>query len=83
MKNFSFSEVLSVLTHIRGGVPAIRPSARIRLAEHKSVFFGPSYDFYDIQEFDSERDSPSQIIPSLVGPDDEIYSRKCVEYHDI
>jgi len=83
MKNFKFSEVLSALTHIRGGVPAKRPSARVRLAEHKSVFFGPSYDFFDIQEYDPERDSPNQIIPSLVGPNDEIYSRKCVEYHEV
>ena len=83
MKNFKFSEVLSALTHIRGGVPAKRPSARVRLAEHKSVFFGPSYDFFDIQEYDPERDLPNQIIPSLVGPNDEIYSRKCVEYHEV
>src|SRR3989344_9338893 len=83
MKNFKFREVLSALTHIRGGVPAKRPSSRVRLAEHKSVFFGPSYDFYDIQEYDPERDEPSQIIHGLVGPNGEIYARKCIEQHEI
>jgi len=83
MKNFSFNDVVSVLTHIRGGIPAIKLSSRVRHAEHKSVFFGPSYDFHDIQEYDPQRDLPNQIIHHLVGPDDEIYSRKCVEHHDI
>ncbi|MBI2058049.1 MAG: hypothetical protein HYT63_03685 [Candidatus Yanofskybacteria bacterium] len=83
MKNFAFNDVVSALTHIRGGIPAIRLSSRARHAEHKSVFFGPSHDFHDIQEYDPQRDLPNQIIHHLVGPDDEIYSRKCVEYHDI
>ena len=83
MKSFTFNDILSALTHIRGGIPAARLSTRVRLAEHRSVFFGPSYDFYDVQEYDSERDLPNQIIPSLVGPNDEIYARKCVEYHEV
>lgn len=83
MKNFTFNDILSALTHIRGGLSATRLSTRVRLAEHRSVFFGPSYDFYDIQEYDPERDPPNQIIPSIVGPDDEIYSRKCVEFHEV
>lgn len=83
MKNFSFNDIQSALTHIRGGIPAVRLSTRVRLAEHRSVFFGPSYDFFDIQEYDPERDPPNQIIQSLVGPDDEIYARKCIEYHEV
>ncbi|OGN01350.1 MAG: hypothetical protein A3I26_01760 [Candidatus Yanofskybacteria bacterium RIFCSPLOWO2_02_FULL_43_10] len=82
MKLFAFNEVLSALTHIRGGLPATRLSTRVRLAEHRSVFFGQG-DFHDIQEYNPERDLPGQIIPYLVGPDDEIYSRKCVEHHEI
>jgi uncharacterized protein (DUF58 family) len=84
MTGFEFNDVLSALTHIRGGVPVIRLSTRVRLGEHKSVFFGPSYDFHDVQEYDPERDPPNQIIPSLIGPDEDvIYSRKCVEHHEI
>lgn len=82
MKPFAFNEVLSALTHIRGGLPMTRLSTRVRLAEHRSVFFGQG-DFYDIQVYDPERDFPNQIIPYLSGPDDEIYSRKCIEHHEI
>ena len=82
MKHFVFNDILSALTHIRGGLPVTRLSTRVRLAEHKSIFFGQG-DFHDIQEYNPERDMPNQIIPYLVGPDDEIYSRKCVEDHEI
>ena len=81
--NFNFNDVIATLSHVRGGIPARRLSSRVRLAEHKSVFFGPSYDFYDIQEYDPERDEPSQIIHGLVGPNGEIYARKCIEQHEI
>jgi len=84
MKGFEFSDIVSALTHIRGGIPAGRLSTRIRLAEHKSAFFGPSYDLFDIQEYDPERDPPNQIISSLVGEDEDvIYARKCVEHHEV
>src|SRR3989338_11432620 len=82
MKLFAFNEVLSALTHIRGGLPATRLSTRVRLAEHRSVFFGQG-DFHDIQEYDPERDLPNQIIQYLVGPNDESYSRKCIEDHEV
>lgn len=84
VRSFDFNDILSALTHIRGGIPALRLSSRIRLGEHRSVFFGPSYDFHDIQEYDPERDPPNQIIPNFVGPDDDvIYARRCIEQHDI
>lgn len=84
MKNFEFNDILSALTHIRGGIPALRLSSRVRLGEHRSLFFGPSYDFHDIQEFDPERDPPNQIIPNFIGPDvDVVYARRCIEQHDI
>jgi uncharacterized protein (DUF58 family) len=83
-KEFEYKDILSALTNIRGGVPIQRLSTRVRLGEHRSVFFGPSYDFYDIQEFDPERDPPNQIIPSFFGPDEDIiYSRKCIEPHEV
>lgn len=82
--NFEFNDIVSTLTHIRGGLPAKKLSTRIHLAEHRSVFFGPSYDFYDIQEYDPERDPPNQIIPALNSEDEDIiYARKCVEPHEI
>ncbi|MBI2674528.1 MAG: hypothetical protein HYX22_02220 [Candidatus Yanofskybacteria bacterium] len=84
MKQFEFNEVVSALTHIRGGIPAVRLSTRIRLGQHRSIFFGPSYDFYDIQEYDPERDPPNQIIHSSVGSDEDmIYARKCIEQHEV
>jgi len=82
VKHFSFNEILSALTHIRGGLPTTRLSNRVRLAGHRSVFFGQG-DFHDIQEYDPERDLPNQIIQHLVGPNGEIYSRKCVEEHEV
>jgi len=82
MKHFTFNDILSTLTHIKGGLPATRLSTQARLAEHRSVFFGQG-DFYDIQEYDPERDMPNQIIHYLVGPNDEIYSRRCIEDHEI
>jgi uncharacterized protein (DUF58 family) len=83
MTNFNFNDVIGALSHIKGGIPARRLSARVRLADHKSVFFGPSYDFYDIQEYDPERDEPNQIIPGLTGPNGEIFARKCIEQHEM
>ena len=50
MTGVNFNDVLSSLRHIRGGIPAIRLTSRIRLGEHKSLFFGPSHDLFDIQE---------------------------------
>ncbi len=82
--NFNFNDILSSLNHIRGGIPALRLSSRIRLGEHRSLFFGPSYDFFDIQEYDPERDPPNQIINSVVGPDEDmVYARRCIEQHEV
>ncbi|MDP3792961.1 MAG: hypothetical protein Q8Q89_04535 [bacterium] len=83
MRSFDFKDVLSTLTHVRSGIPALRISSRVRLGEHKSVFFGQG-DFFDIQEYDPERDNPNQIISSFIGPDEDVtYSRKCIELHEI
>ncbi len=84
MNNFGFGEIVSALTHLRGGIPANRLSYRMRLGQHRSVFFGPSYDFYDIQEYDPERDPPNQVVQSFLGSDEEItYSRKCIEQREV
>ena len=81
MKALSLSEVIADITHIRGGVPLARLARSSRLAGHRSTFFGPSYDFVDIQEYDPDRDPPNQIIYSL-GDEDTIYARKCIEEHE-
>lgn len=81
---FKFSDVLSALANVRTEVPIIRPSTRMHLGEHGSIFFGPSYNFFDIQEFDPERDPPNQIIPALVSEEDDIIlARKCIEQHEV
>lgn len=81
---FQFNDVLSALANVKTEVPVVRPSTRMHLGGHKSAFFGPSYDIFDVQEFDPERDPPNQIIPSLVSEDDDIiYARKCIEQHEV
>lgn len=82
--DFNFNDILSALTHIRGGMPLARLSKRVRLGEHRSVFFGPSDDLFDIQEYDEDRDPPNQIIDSLYDPDEDIiWARKNIEPHEI
>ena len=84
VNSFDFNDILSSINQLRGGIPALRLSSRIHLGEHRSFFFGPSYDFYDIQEYDPERDPPNQIIPNFIGPDEDIiYARRCIEQHDV
>jgi uncharacterized protein (DUF58 family) len=81
MRKFTFNDVLSSLRHIRGGIPVQRLSSRVRLGEHRSFFFGPSNDFFDIQEYDPDRDPPNSIID--IGDDETIYARRCIEPHDV
>ncbi len=81
MTEFSFNDVLSALTHIRGGIPSQRLTSRIRLGEHRSLFFGPSNDMFDIQEYDPERDQPNAIVD--IGDDEVLYARRCIEPHEI
>jgi uncharacterized protein (DUF58 family) len=81
MSEFSFNDVLSAITHIRGGMPVERLTNRIRLGEHRSRYFGAG-DFFDIQEYDPDRDPPSAIINGL-GDDEIIYARRCIEPHEV
>lgn len=82
--DFNFNDILSALTHIRGGMPLARLSKRVHLGVHRSVFFGPSDDLFDIQEYDEDRDPPNQIIDSLYDPDEDIiWARKNIEPHEI
>lgn len=83
MNNLRFNDILSSLRHIRGGIPAVRLTGRIRLGEHKSLFFGPSYDFFDIQEFDPERDPPNMKLDSFSDDEETEYARRCIETHEI
>ena len=83
--NLSFNDVLASLRHIRGGIPAVRLTSRIRLADnHRSIFFGPSFDLFDIQEYDPDRDPPNMKLDNFGDEDDEIeYARRCIETHEI
>lgn len=83
MKDFGFNDILSALDHIKGGIPVRRLTNRIRLGEHKSFYFGPSYNLYDIKEFDSESDPPNMIVDLPGGEDDVIYARRCIEDHEV
>lgn len=82
MSGLQFNDVISALTHVRGGIPALRLSSRVRLAEHRSLFFGPSNDFYDIKEFDPDIDSSNMKI-DLEGDEDTEYVRRCIEPHEV
>lgn len=81
---FQFNDILSVLANVNTEVPAIKLSTRMHLGDHKSTFFGPSYDIFDVQEYDPERDPPNQIIPLLMSEEDDIiFARKCIEQHEV
>src|SRR3989344_1732781 len=83
MKNFNFNDVLSALTHIKSGIPLERLTSRVRLGEHKSLFFGPSHNLYDIKEFDPECDPPNMIVEVPGGDEDVVCARRCIEAHEV
>ena len=83
MRDLNFNDVLSALTHIRSGIPLERLTGRIRLGEHRSLFFGPSHNLYDIKEFDPECDPPNMIVEVPGGDEDTIYARRCIEEHEV
>ena len=81
--DFQFNDILSTLNRIRGGLPVSRMSTRVRLGEHRSIFFGSSYDLNDIHEYDPERDRQSDIIWSLYDPDEDIvWARRTIEQRE-
>lgn len=83
MKDINFNDVLSALTYIKSGIPLERLTSRIRLGEHRSLFFGPSHNLYDIKEFDPECDPPNMIVDVPGGDEDTIYVRRCIEEHEV
>ena len=83
MINLNFNDILSSLRHIRGGIPAVRLTGRIRLGEHRSLLFGPSHDLFDIQEFDPDRDPPNMKLDNFSDDDETEYARRCIESHEI
>lgn len=83
MNDFRFNDILSALDHIKGGIPIQRLTGRIKLGEHRSLYFGPSYNLYDIKEFDPESDPPSMIVEVPGGDEDVIYARRCIEDHEV
>lgn len=83
MKEFNFNDVLSALTHIKSGIPLKRLTSRIRLGEHRSLFFGPSHNLYDIKEFDPECDPPNMIVDIPGGDEGVVYARRCIEEHEV
>lgn len=83
MKDLSFNDVLAALTHIKSGIPLERLTSRIRLGEHRSLFFGPSHNLYDIKEFDPECDPPNMIVEVPGGDEDTVYARRCIEEHEV
>ncbi|OGN07673.1 MAG: hypothetical protein A3B86_02440 [Candidatus Yanofskybacteria bacterium RIFCSPHIGHO2_02_FULL_38_22b] len=82
--SFKFSDILSSLDHIKGGIPLIKLSRRLRLGSHKSVFFGPSNILFDIREYDEDRDPSNLIVWSLYDPDEGIiWAMKTIEEHEV
>lgn len=83
MKDLVFNDVLSALTHIKSGIPLERLTSRIRLGEHRSLFYGPSHNLYDIKEFDPESDPQNMIVEVPGGDEDVVYARRCIEQHEV
>lgn len=81
MSSLRFNDVLSAIAHIKGGLPAVRISSRIKLGEHRSLFFGQG-DFFDIKEFDPDVDLPNMKV-DLEGDEDTEYARRCIEMHEV
>lgn len=83
MKDFGFNDILSALDHVKGGIPVQKLTSRIKLGEHRSLFFGPSYNLYDIKEYDPESDLPNMIVEVPGGDEETVYARRCIENHEI
>lgn len=81
MSGLRFNDILSAITYVRGGIPALRLSSRIKLGEHRSLFFGQG-DFFDIKEFDPDTDLPNMKV-DLGDDEDTEYARRCFEPHEI
>jgi len=79
MKNFNFNDVLSALTHIKSGIPLEKLTSRVRLGEHRSLFFGPSHRLYDIKEFDPECDPPNMIVEVPGGDEERPFQIGCLK----
>src|SRR3989338_8524243 len=76
MIGFGFNDILSALQHVKGGIPTQRLTSRIKLGEHRSRFFGPSYNLYDIKEFDPESDPLNMIVDLSSSLDAGLHSNK-------
>src|SRR3989344_8797823 len=83
MRDPSFNDVPAALTHIKSGIPLERLTGRIRLGKHRSLFLGPSHNLYDIKEFDPESDPPNMIVEVPGGDEDTVYTRRCIEQHEV
>jgi len=82
--DFQFKDVISTLSHIRGGIPLQRLSTRTRYGVHRSIFFGPSYKLVGFREFDEQRDLQKMIVESTYNPDDDtVLARKTVEDREV
>jgi uncharacterized protein (DUF58 family) len=83
MRDFCYNDVLSALGHIKGGIPVQRLTSRIRLGEHRSRYYGPSFNLYDIKEYEPESDPPNMIVEVPGGDEDTTYARRCIEDHEV
>ena len=73
---FAIEDIFSSIQRSANKIPAGTLSARLRFGEHKSDFRDQGYDFYQIREYDPERDSVSQIQWSSFDPDGTVYVRE-------
>ncbi|PIR41720.1 MAG: hypothetical protein COV30_02220 [Candidatus Yanofskybacteria bacterium CG10_big_fil_rev_8_21_14_0_10_37_15] len=81
---FPFKDIVSALSHIKGGIPLQRLSTKIRYGVHPSIFLGPSYKFVGLREYDDQRDSQKMIVESHYDPEDGvIFARKTVAEREV
>ena len=83
MSGFRFNDILSALQYVKSGIPVKRLTSRIRLGTHRSRFFGPSHNVFDIKELDPESDQRNMIVEVPGGDEDEEYVRRCIEDHEV
>lgn len=73
---FTLAEVLGALEKAAPFIPATSLSTRWRFGEHSSRFLSDGHDFYQIREYDPEKDALAQILWDSRQPDGRVYVRE-------
>ncbi len=78
-----YEEVVKELRRIQGGISVSSLSSRLRFGDHRSMFKEQGHDFYQLREYDPERDSVERIVwDQAAQAGDELYVREAIEPKD-